>query len=156
MRHWRSFGVNFQHQKYGLIVALLLLNVKESVLENLKIIVALRSARTALGWSQQELAQKLAVAKSTIARIETLETLPRAGFLMQAMLLFREAGVHVDLLNGDRVVIAIEKEGLLEAKERLENELLRRSDRKTAAAKLDAELKAFVKLLDAMPNDGKK
>lgn len=125
-------------------------------MENLKIIVALRSARTALGWSQQELAQKLAVAKSTIARIETLETLPRAGFLMQAMLLFREAGVHVDLLNGDRVVIAIEKEGLLEAKERLENELLRRSDRKTAAAKLDAELKAFVKLLDAMPNDGKK
>lgn len=125
-------------------------------MENLKIIVALRSARTALGWSQQELAQKLAVAKSTIARIETLETLPRAGFLMQAMLLFREAGVHVDLLNGDRVVIAIEKEGLLEAKERLENELLRRSDRKMAAAKLDAELKAFVKLLDAMPNDGKK
>ena len=125
-------------------------------MENLKIIVALRSARTALGWSQQELAQKLAVAKSTIARIETLETLPRAGLLMQAMRLFREAGVHVDLLNGDRVVIAIEKEALQEAKERLENELLRRSDRKMAAAKLDTELKAFVKLLDAMPNDGKK
>jgi predicted transcriptional regulator len=40
--------------------------------ENMKIAVAIRAARTAIGWSQQELADKFKVSRPTIARMETL------------------------------------------------------------------------------------
>ena len=44
----------------------------DNILDNGRIAVAIRTARTALGWSQQEFADRMGVAKSTIARIETL------------------------------------------------------------------------------------
>lgn len=40
--------------------------------------VALRAARAAAGWSQEEFAQLMGVAKTTVARIETLEMSARA------------------------------------------------------------------------------
>ena len=99
-------------------------------MENIKIAVALRSARTALGWNQQEFADKMLVAKSTIARIETLEMTPKADFLTRALRLFHDAGVSVDLLHAEKIVLGVEFAGLREAKRRLENDNLRRSDRK--------------------------
>jgi len=50
----------------------------DNSLDNLKIAVALRAARTALGWNQQEMADLTNVSKSTIARIETLEMAVKA------------------------------------------------------------------------------
>lgn len=99
-------------------------------MENVKIAVALRSARIALGWSQQEFADKMEVAKSTIARIETLEMVAKADFLTRALRIFRDAGVVVDLLHEDKVAFTIEIVGLREAQDRLQNEAMRRSDRK--------------------------
>ena len=99
-------------------------------METIKIIVALRSARTALGWTQQEFADKMGAAKSTIARIETMEVSAKADFLMQALRLFRESGIQVELLESDKVVITVEMAGLQEAQSRLTNEQMRRSDRK--------------------------
>lgn len=103
-------------------------------LENLKIAIALRSARTALGWSQQEFADKMNVAKSTVARIETLEMAIKADFLTKGLRLFREFGVELDVLQADRLVLSIEAQGLQEALRRLEDENLRRSDRRKSKA----------------------
>lgn len=102
--------------------------------ENVRIAVALRTARAALGWNQQEFADKMQVAKSTIARIETVETAPKADFLTRAMRLFRESGVTVDLIYDSDITVAIKPEAIGVATGRLEDELLRRSDRKSTSA----------------------
>lgn len=99
-------------------------------MENVKIAVAIRSARTALGWNQQEFADKMNVAKSTIARIETLEMTAKADFLTRALRLFRDAGVTIDLLQEEQVALVVEAAGLFEAELRLQNEGMRRRDRK--------------------------
>lgn len=99
-------------------------------MENVKIAVALRSARIALGWNQQEFADKIHVAKSTIARIETLEMTPKADFLTLALRIFRDAGVVIDLLYSDKIVFTVESTALQEAQSRLNSEQMRRSDRK--------------------------
>ncbi len=99
-------------------------------LENLKIAVALRTGRTALGWGQQELADSADVAKSTIARIETLEMAAKADFLTRVLRLYQEHGVTVDLLQADKVSFTVGIEAFKEARSRLENEAMRRSDRR--------------------------
>ena len=52
-------------------------------LDKIKLVVALRSARAAVGWSQEELAHELGIAKTTIARMETFEGGLRAEQLSQ-------------------------------------------------------------------------
>ena len=113
-------------------------------MENLKIAVALRSARIALGWSQQEFADKMHVAKSTIARIETLEMIPKADFLTLALRMFRDAGVVIDLLYSDKVVFTVESTALQEAQWRLNSEQKRRSDRKVHVQR-EVEIAVLVK-----------
>ena len=98
-------------------------------MENFKIPVALRTARTALGWGQQEFADKMGVAKSTIARIETVEMTAKADFLTRALRLFKDEGVLVDLLASDSVTLVVEADGLTQAQDRLLNEGMRRKDR---------------------------
>ena len=56
--------------------------------EVLSFALQIRSGRTLLGWSQAELAEKAGVARPTVARIESLQMLPRldtAGKLKQAL-----------------------------------------------------------------------
>lgn len=98
-------------------------------MENLKIAVGLRSARAAIGWNQQEFADKMGVAKTTVARIETLEMAPKADFLTKALMLFKASGVTLDLLTTGKVVVSVESDALQEAQDRLKDDDLRRSDR---------------------------
>lgn len=97
--------------------------------ENLKIAIALRAGRTAIGWNQQEFADRLGVAKSTIARIETMESAPSAAVLMRAMQLLREGGVAVDLMSGG-LSFQVAPAAIEEAARRLKDEQMRRTDRK--------------------------
>lgn len=99
-------------------------------LELAKLAVALRSGRAAAGWTQQEFADKLEVAKSTIARVETLEMTVRAEFLMRAISVLKEAGVELDFLSDKGLSIHISIKGIEEAAQRLADEDRRRSDRK--------------------------
>ena len=99
-------------------------------MEAVKIIVVLRSARTALGWTQQEFADKMGVAKSTVARIETMEVSAKADFLIQALKLFKASGVEIEMLASDKVTMTVLNTALHEAQSRLANEHFRRSDRK--------------------------
>lgn len=99
-------------------------------LDKIKLVVALRSARAAVGWSQEELAQELGIAKTTIARMETFEGGLRAEQLSQMLRLYKSVGVAIDFMLGDDVVIRVDPVALRQAQARLQNEELRRSDRK--------------------------
>ena len=104
----------------------------QETVENAKIAVALRTARAAIGWNQQEFADKMGVAKSTVARIETLEMLARADFLIRAIDLFRQAGVEVDFTGVPALRLEVGQAVIQGALEALEDESRRRSDRKAS------------------------
>ena len=106
------------------------------ILDEIKIAVGLRATRTAIGWSQQEFADLMNVAKSTIARIETLEMSAKADFLTKALRLFAEAGVSVDLIQSKGLSIQIDNSTLIEASKRLKDDSRRRSDRRGGIASL--------------------
>jgi transcriptional regulator with XRE-family HTH domain len=98
--------------------------------DNGKIAVALRTARTAMGWSQLEFAELMEVAKSTVARIETMEMLAKADFVMKAIRLFKVHGVEVDLYTDDFIRINITKQSVNESILVLKDINKRRRDRK--------------------------
>lgn len=106
----------------------------ENLFDNGKIAVAIRSARAAAGWNQQEFADRMGVAKSTVARIETLEMAAKGDFLIKAMRLFREAGVEVDLHSEGGLSLQISDQTVAAAVDALQDETKRRTDRKPSSA----------------------
>lgn len=108
----------------------------ENALDNGKIAVGLRTARAAAGWNQQEFADLMGVAKSTIARIETLEMAARGDFIIKAIRLFRDAGVDMDLSDPDDLPIRISGASISSAISSLSDQTKRRSDRKSGIASL--------------------
>jgi len=114
----------------------------DNVFDNGKIAVAIRTARTAIGWSQQEFADKLGIAKSTVARIETMEMAARGDFVIRAIQLFRAAGVEVDLSDVRAIPVRITGPAIVAAVEALGDQSKRRSDRRLGIAGLlpDADL----------------
>lgn len=108
---------------------------------NAKIIVALRAARAAIGWNQEEFSKKLGVAKSTVARVETLEMVPRGDYVVRAMQLFRDAGIEIDLYSEESVPMTIGQKAINEAVQRLQDPEKRRIDRTgRISVRLDAKL----------------
>ena len=97
--------------------------------ENIKIAVAIRAARTAIGWNQQELADNFKVSRPTIARMETLAILPKADLVARILRFFKDSGVTVDTIYSDDLVIHVDQKALGEAKARLMDEGMRRADR---------------------------
>lgn len=100
-------------------------------LENIRIILAIRTARSALGLSQNEFADLLEISKVSLARIETLETPIKADVYMRALRKLKELGISVDTLSTETIHISIEPQAQKTALERLEDESRRRSDRKS-------------------------
>lgn len=108
----------------------------ENTFDNGKIAVGLRTARAAAGWNQQEFADRMGVAKSTIARIETLEMAARGDFIIKAVGLFRSVGVNIDLSDPYELPIIVSKSGISGAINDLGDETKRRSDRRSGIASL--------------------
>jgi len=106
------------------------------LLERGKVVVALRTARAAAGWNQEEFAQLMGVAKTTVARIETLEMSAKAEYLSRALRLFREVGIEVDLSEIDNVPIKVSMLAVAKAVEDLQDVNKRRKDRRTGIAAL--------------------
>lgn len=102
----------------------------QELVENARIAVALRTARAAIGWNQQEFAENMRVAKSTVARIETLEMAAKADFLVRAIQLFRHAGLEVDLAAAEGIRLDIGQQVVFSAIGLLEDDDKRRSDRR--------------------------
>jgi len=92
---------------------------------NLRIAIALRTARSALGLSQDDLATKLGVAKSTIARVETLEHSIKGNTLLEAVNIMKLLGVDMNI-SPNEIVIKIGEKGIAEAGDRLKQDTLRR------------------------------
>jgi len=101
-----------------------------SDVENIKIAVALRMSRAALGISQLELAEILGVSKITLARVETLESPLRADVYMKAINVLRELGVAVDVMTPNALMINVHQPALEKALARLRDDSKRRIDRK--------------------------
>lgn len=99
-------------------------------LEKITIAVALRMARAAVGWSQEELANKLGTAKTTIARAETGEGNLSAQQYFQIERLYSEEGVSLSILKTENVIVTVSERALEKAQQRLTDVNLRRSDRK--------------------------
>lgn len=98
--------------------------------DNAKIAIALRAARTGIGWNQQEFADLMGVAKSTIARIETMEMAAKGDFLVKAIGLFRSLGLELELFSPGKVEIKIEEPAIQKALAMLKDESRRRADRR--------------------------
>lgn len=96
----------------------------------MKTVVALRMARAALGWSQQEVADQLSMAKTTLARFETLEGGLSIAQLAGLIKLYHGHGVSLEFMTLDDVVVRADPMAVGYALARLEDEALRRSDRR--------------------------
>ena len=95
----------------------------------IKIAVAIRASRAAIGWNQQEFADLLGIAKTTVARIETMEMKPSATFLIESMQLFKRCGIDISLLDAG-LSITLSDQAISNAESLLLDETKRRSDRK--------------------------
>jgi DNA-binding XRE family transcriptional regulator len=95
-----------------------------------KVVVAIRVARAAAGLNQQEFADLMGVAKTTVARMETLETKASAQFLLGAVYLFKTCGIELDMHDYDNLIIKISNQAINNTVSQLENDNNRRSDRK--------------------------
>ncbi|QDX82074.1 hypothetical protein B9N43_12950 [Denitratisoma sp. DHT3] len=105
-------------------------------LDKVKLAVALRTARAAVGLSQEELATHLGMAKTTIARMETLEGGLRAEQLAAIVRLYKTQGVELEFMLSNEVVVRVDADGLVAAQRRLLDQNLRRADRKKPAGSL--------------------
>lgn len=113
-------------------------------LDEIKLVVGLRMARAAVGWSQVELAERLGIAKTTLARLETLDGGLRADQLAQMIRLYKGMGVDMELFQDDQVSIKVDRETLLQAKARLEDDQLRRTDRKKTGTLFSKTIKSAI------------
>lgn len=98
--------------------------------ESIKIGVALRVCRAALGINQTELAGLIGISKVTLARVETLESSLRSDALMKAIKVFRERGLELDTMSSDGINLKISFAALRFALDKLEDNANRRPDRK--------------------------
>lgn len=107
--------------------------------DTIRLVVAIRMARVALGLSQQELAEHMGIAKTTLARFETMEGGLSAELLTKMTRFFHLAGVNLDLISSEEdVVVRVTQAGLNLFAQGLLDEERRRSDRRKSKEILDA------------------
>jgi transcriptional regulator with XRE-family HTH domain len=98
--------------------------------ESTKAAIAIKTARTALGLSQLEFAEMMGVAKTTLARVETLEAQVKLDFYMKAVKLINSLGIEVDAISEDNIIIRIKPKAQQAVVASLADEANRRSDKK--------------------------
>jgi hypothetical protein len=123
----------------------------QEVYERVKIAVALRMARAAIGWSQDELAERLNFAKTTIARAETMDGGLRIEQLAIVAQFYKSYGVEIDFLMGAEVTVKMTSQGVTKAMERLQDMSSRRIDRRKAVGGIGS-LESHLQTLS--PKDG--
>jgi transcriptional regulator with XRE-family HTH domain len=98
--------------------------------QSVKLAVALRTARSVVGWSQDELSKLTGIPKITIARFETLEGNLKAEQLMKLLDLYASMGAKLELSAGSGFTLSVEDKMINLAGERLSDNSQRRADRK--------------------------
>ena len=105
-------------------------NIVQTHYQSVKLAIALRTARSVVGWSQDELSKLSGIPKITIARFETLEGNLKAEQLMKLLDLYGSMGAKLELSGGDGFTLTVEGKMINLAGERLGNNSNRRADRK--------------------------
>jgi len=82
-----------------------------------------------MGWSQDELAQAVGMAKTTLARAETSEGNLSTTQLSQILSIYAANGIDLQFMLGNDLTMKISERGLLMAQTRLLDASNRRSDR---------------------------
>ena len=108
----------------------------QELYEKVKIAIALRMARAAIGWSQDELAEKLNFAKTTIARAETMDGGLRTEQMAIVAQFYKSHGVEIAFLLEAEVTVKMTSQGVTMAMERLLDMSSRRVDRRKAVGGL--------------------
>lgn len=134
---------------------------------HLKVAVAMRAVRGALGLNQAEFADLIGVSKPTVARAETMEVAMRLDSYSTMLRRLKEVGVKVDTLYSEGVSIEFEPQALEALKDRLSDQGKRRQDRiqqgvgvdtrqrkRTSRSKLTVD--AFIKGRNQQPPDEEK
>lgn len=101
----------------------------DNIHAHLKIAVAMRAVRGALGLSQSDLAELIGVSKPTVARIETLEVPMRFDAYANMMKNLKKIGVNVDTVLSDNVQVEFEPQALTALLTKLSDQGKRRKDR---------------------------
>ena len=96
---------------------------------HLKIAVAMRAVRGALGINQADFASLIGVSKPTVARVETLEAPMRLDAYSNMLQKLREMGVRVDTLYTESVQVEFEPKALESLLNKLSDLQSRRPDR---------------------------
>ena len=99
--------------------------------QSVKLAVALRTARSVVGFSQDELSKLTGIPKITIARFELLEGNLKADQLMKLLDLYSSMGAKLELTSGDGFTLSVDDKMINLAGERLSDNSKRRADRKT-------------------------
>lgn len=88
--------------------------------EKIRFALAMRLTRSAIGMNQQEFADELNIAKSTVARNETLEMSMRADTLTALLRLMAKYGIEMDLLGSpDTLTLKLSETTFNQAQEKL-------------------------------------
>ena len=82
-----------------------------------------------MGWSQDEMAQALGMAKTTLARAETAEGNLSTAQLSQILSLYKANGIEVEFMLGNDLSLKVSESGLLKAQSKWLDASSRRSDR---------------------------
>jgi DNA-binding XRE family transcriptional regulator len=98
--------------------------------ESIKAAIAIKTARAAAGLNQVDFAQMLGIAKTTLARIETLETQVKLDIYFKAVRVLSDHGVEIDSISSDDIVVKVSKKAQQAIVNNLADEAKRRSDRK--------------------------
>ena len=105
-------------------------NIVQTHYQSVKLAIALRTARSVVGWSQDELSRLSGIPKITIARFETLEGNLKAEQLMNLLDLYGSVGANLELSEGDGLTLTVEGKMINLAGERLADNSNRRAERK--------------------------
>lgn len=89
--------------------------------------MAFRAARTALGWSQEDAAHHSGLAKTTIARIETISSQNSLSNVFSLISTYQAFGIEISNLMQDTITISINTQAVQEAAQNIKNSERRRS-----------------------------
>jgi transcriptional regulator with XRE-family HTH domain len=90
--------------------------------------IALRAARTALGWSQEDAARSAGLAKTTIARLETATGGASLHNIFSLISTYKNYGIVISDLMQETVTISYNTATIQEAIHNLSNPDRKRSD----------------------------
>lgn len=113
---------------------------EDSVLDAVRLAIALRSGRAALGLSQTEFCQQVGVSKSVLARAETAEGTLGADALTRCLKFFHNQGLKLEFIYGETVSMEVSEAAIRQVLARMMDEANARSDRKRQGARRSLQL----------------